>query len=243
MARLVVAFGCVAGACRGEPRGGELHARLAGLEREVGGLRGTVARLERGEAILPEGAVVVSISEELVTQFVTAQLPFVIDVGRLEVSLNQAEARFDGSPSVNLIGGIALEGHPSLAGEVKALGALTDIRVDPAEDILEAEVAIDHVDLVKVAGLEAFLTGATVDELARTVRHEIQGHLPRVQIPVKIEQRIDLPSVTEGPVRIQGATMALSVGVANVYAGRGVLWVAVTVEPGEFAKKGAEGGR
>jgi hypothetical protein len=232
----------LAAACRGGQGGRELHARLAVLEREVGGLRGTVARLERGEALLPEGSVVVSISEELVTQFVTAQLPFVIGVGRLEVSLNQAEARFAGSPSVNLTGGIALEGHPSLAGEVKAFGTLANIRVDPVNDMLQADVTIDHVDLVKVAGVEAFLAGATVDDLARTVRQEIQGHLPRVQIPVKIEQRIDLPSVTEGPVRIQGATMALSVSVVGVHAGRGVLWVAVRVEPGEFAKK-AEGGR
>jgi hypothetical protein len=95
-----------------------------------------------------------------------------------------------------------------------------------------------------VAGLEALLTGSGAeDELARTIRREVEGHLPHVQIPVRIEQSIDLPSVTEGPVRIQGATMGLSAGVVGVYASRGALWVAVRVEPGELVKTAAESGR
>ena len=55
-----------------------------------------------------------------------------------------------------------------------------------------------------------------LDELARTVRKQLAGKIPEVQIPVKIEQAIDLPSVTQGPVRIQGASMPLAVSVADV---------------------------
>jgi hypothetical protein len=242
-ASAAVALALLAVACRGEPGAGEAHARLVVLERDVGGLREALSRLQRGEPIFPEEAVVVSISEELVTQFVTAQLPFVIGAGSLEVSLNRAEASFNGSPLVRLTGTIALKGHPGLAGDVKAIGALTGIKVDPVDGVLQADLAIDHVDLVRVAGLEALLTGGAEDELARTIRREVEGHLPHVQIPVRIEQSIDLPSVTEGPVRIQGATMGLSAGVVGVYASRGALWVAVRVEPGELVKTAAESGR
>ena len=75
-----------------------------------------------------------------------------------------------------------------------------------------------------------------VDELARVVRKQLEGHVPEVQIPVKIEQGIELPSVTDGPVLIQGARMPLEVAVADVFAGGGLLWVAVKVVPGELVK-------
>jgi hypothetical protein len=68
------------------------------------------------------------------------------------------------------------------------------------------------------------------------VRKQLAGRLPEVQIPVKIEQGIELPSVTDGPVLIQGARMPLAVAVADVLAGNGLLWVAVRVVPGDLVK-------
>ena len=119
---------------------------------------------------------------------------------------------------------------------MRAQGALEDITVDPESGTLRATVAIDHVDLVKMAGLEKFIGKGSLDELARTVRKQLEGHVPEVQIPVKIEQGIELPSVTKGPVLIQGARMPLEVAVADVFAGGGLLWVAVKVVPGELVK-------
>jgi hypothetical protein len=55
---------------------------------------------------------------------------------------------------------------------------------------------------------------------------------------VKVDQAIDLPSVTEGPVRLRGASMPLAVSVADVVAGRGVLWIAIRVVPGELVRAG-----
>jgi hypothetical protein len=232
----VVLIGATPG-CRGDQGGGALHAQQASLEREVGGLRERVGKLERGEPILPEQAVVAAISDAVVRDFLTAQMPFDLEVQSFRISLTQAEAAFQGSPSVSLTGTIAHREHPGLVGEVRALGALDEIKVDPASGLLEAKVVVDHIDLLQMAGLEKYLSGATVDELARTVRKQLAGKIPTVQIPVKIEQRIDLPDVTDGPVRIQGATMPLKVGVADVFAGQGVLWVAIHVVPGDLVKK------
>ncbi len=119
------------------------------------------------------------------------------------------------------------------------MGALEHIRVDAASGTLSAKIAVDHVDLVKVAGVESLVGGGSLDELARTVRKQIEGRLPDIQIPVKIEQAVELPSLTEGPVRLQGARMPLEVAVADVFAGSGRLWVAVRVVPGEVTKVGA----
>jgi hypothetical protein len=74
--------------------------------------------------------------------------------------------------------------------------------------------------------------------LARTVRKQLEPHLPAIQIPVKIEQGIDLPTVDDGPVRIRGANMPLAVAVADVFAGQRVLWVAIKITPGELVRPG-----
>jgi hypothetical protein len=236
---IAVAIGCAVAGCKPDRGEGELHAQLAARERQAVGLRASLARLERGEAILPEDAVVVSVSESVIKEFLDAQLPFEVEAGSFKITLAQAEAIFKGSPAVHLTGAIAPTGHPNLVGEVRVQGALEDIRVEPESGTLRATIAIGHVDLVKMAGLEKFIGGGSLDELARTVRKQLEGHLPQVQIPVKIEQGIELPSITDGPVLIEGARMPLAVAVADVFAGGGLLWVAVNVVPGELVKTAA----
>jgi hypothetical protein len=240
----VVLLGGVLGCARDRGEA-ELHARQSALEREAEGLRATLGKLERGEPILPEDAVVVSVSESVIKEFLEAQLPFEADAGQFQVKLTQGEAVFRGSPAIQLSGSIWHAEHPDLVCEVRALGALQDVRVEPETGTLRATVGLDHVDLVRMGGLEKYIPGGSRNELARTVRKQLEPRLPVVQIPVKVEQGVELPSVTSGPVRIQGATMPLAVSVADVFAGTGVLWVAVRVVPGELtrAAAGPKGGR
>ena len=236
---IVLSIAGLAEGCKQDRGEGALHAQLTAREREAEGLRASLARADRGEPVLPEDAVVVSVSESVIKEFLDAQLPFEVEAGSFKVTLAQAEAVFKGSPGLNLTGAIAPTGHPDLVGEVRAQGALEHIEVDPASGTLRATVAIDHLDLLKMAGLEKFIGGGSLDGLARTVRKQLEGHVPEVQIPVKIEQGIELPSVNDGPVLIQGARMPLEVAVADVFAGGGLLWVAVKVVPGELVKTGA----
>ncbi len=75
-----------------------------------------------------------------------------------------------------------------------------------------------------------------MDELARMVRLQLSERLPPIQIPVKVQQSIELPAVTTGPVRIDGARMPLQVAVSQVVAGQGRLWIAVHFRPGDLVK-------
>jgi hypothetical protein len=68
------------------------------------------------------------------------------------------------------------------------------------------------------------------------VRLRIKDQLPPIQIPVKVQQSIDLPAVTRGPVRVDGARMPLQVAVSQVVAGQGRLWIAVHFQPGDVVK-------
>ncbi|MDD8016282.1 MAG: hypothetical protein PHX45_11360 [Acidobacteriota bacterium] len=226
-----------ASACRNSYKGAsELHARRVLLEREVEGLREVVTRLERQEPMLPPGDVSIAITDSLVRDMIAAQLPLDADVDRFHVSLQDVEVVFRGNSVVRLLGTLHLLKLPALKAQVDVIGALEDLDVDPAAATLSARVAIDHLGIDKVASLGSLLSGATLDEMARSIRLKIEERLPQVQIPVRVQQTIDLPAITKGPVRIDGASLPLKVTVSQVTAVRGRLWVALHFEPGGMTK-------
>ena len=227
---------CVLGCQRQFEGGGDLRAQKVLLKREVEGYRESLARLERGDPVLPKGDVAIAISDALVRDLISAQLPFEADVDRFHIALRSAEVKFRGSPVVELNGALHLKDRPNLQADARVIGALVDIAVDPATATLKARISVDHLALDKVAGIEQLLSGATLDEVARVVRLQIKDKLPDVQIPVKVQQSIELPAVTQGPVRLEGAKMPLQVAVSQVLAGQGILWIAVHFEPGDLVK-------
>ena len=95
---------------------------------------------------------------------------------------------------------------------------------------------VDHIGIEKAAGIEAIFSGSTMDEVARMIRLQLADKLPPIQIPVKVQQSIELPAVTNGPVRIDGASMPIAANVSRVFAGQGRLWVAIHFQPGELVK-------
>ncbi len=230
-----LALSCFACGSRFEG-GGDLRAQRVVLQREVDGIRAVVSRLERGEPMLPLEDVAIAIDDALVRDIIGAQLPFEADVERFHLTLKEVEVHFRGSPVVRLRGSLVVRERPALEAAVTVIGALEDIHVDQATSTLRAKVAVDHLGIEKAAGIESILSGATLDEVARMVRLRIKEKLPPIQIPVKVQQSIDLPAVTRGPVRIDGARMPLQVAVSQVVAGQGRLWIAVHFEPGDVAK-------
>ena len=238
MRALLATILCSAG-CQGPQGAGELHARKVTLEREVKGLREMVSRLDRGEPGLPPGDVTIALEDRLLRDLLVAELPVEVDVDRFHVRLDQAQVAFRGSALVTLEGRVRLIERADLEGEVRLLGALDHVAIDPESGTLRATIAVDHIDLKKLSGLEGFVSGSTLDDLARTLRKELAGRLPALTIPVKVQQRIELPALTTGPVRTDGASMPLEVGVSQVLAVGGTLWVAVHVQAGDFVKANA----
>jgi hypothetical protein len=224
-------------ACKGRfEGGGDLRAQKVVLKREVDGLREAVVRLEKGQPILPLDDVAVAIDDTLLRDLITAQLPFEMDADRFHLSLTEVEAQFRGSPIVRLRGVLSSIQRPDLVAAVTVIGALVDIEVEASSSTLRARIAVDHIGIEKAAGLEQVLSGSTLDEVARLVRMQLADRLPPIQIPVKVQQSIEFPAVTSGPVRIDGATMPLQASVSQVLAGQGRLWVAVHFQPGDLVK-------
>jgi hypothetical protein len=216
--------------------GGELRARKKLLEREVASLREGVARLERGEPILPEDDVAVAVKDVLVRDLIAAQLPFETEVESYELTLREAEVLFRGAPTVRLRGRLRQKEGLELEALVEVLGALDALEVDEAAGTLRARIAVDHIGLEKAAGAEAWLAGPALDELARALRLAVQDKLPPVRIPVKVQQSLELPAVTEGPVRIDGARLPIQASVSRVFAAQGELWIAIRFVPGDLVK-------
>jgi hypothetical protein len=231
------ALAVAAGGCRsGFEGGGELRAKRVVLRRELAGLREGVAKLERGESIVPPNDVAVAIDDGLLRDLIRAQLPFELEVKGFHATLTEVEVQFRGSPLVRLRGSGFVKERPSLSAAVNAIGALVEVGVDPASGMLNARIAVDHIGIERAAGLESVLSGSALDELARSLRLQLGNQLPPIQIPVKVQQSVELPAVTSGPVKIAGASMPLEVAVSSVFAGRGLLWISVSVKPGELAK-------
>lgn len=234
-----VALALVAAAAAGCDRqfegGGDLRAQRVVLEREVEGLREVVARLERGDPLLPPGDVAVAVDDALVRDLLQAQLPFSADVDRVHVDLTDADVQFGGSPTIQLRGRLQLRDQPDVTAAVTLFGALDEIAIEGDATTLRAVVAADHLAIEDATGLAAYLSGATLDELARSIRLGLARQLPMVRLPISIRRAIELPAVTEGPVRLDGGRLGLDVSVSQVVAAGGRLFVAVRVTPHDAA--------
>lgn len=235
VAALVAGMAILTACDRSYEGGGDLRAQRVVLDREVQGLRAVVQRLERGEPLLPADDIAIAVDEAFVRDLIVAQLPFNTEVERFTVQLTGADVQFRGSPTVQLQGRLQVRDQPDLTAAITLFGALDEVKLDHASSTLQATVAADHLTIAEVTGFGQYLSGATIDEVARRVRLEIRAKLPTIRIPVKVQEAIAFPAVTDGPVRVAGARMPLEVTVSQVVAARGRLWVSVRVTPGAFA--------
>ena len=179
--------------------GGDLRAQRVVLQREVEGYREAAARLERGEPVLPKEDVAIAIADALVRDLIAAQLPFEADVDKFHIALRTAEVQFRGSPVVELSGALNLKNRPEPAGRRARDRRARGHRGRPGHGDAQGAASPSTTSRIeKVAGFEQLLSGATLDEVGRMVRLQIKEKLPEIQIPVKVQQSIELPAVTAG---------------------------------------------
>lgn len=215
---------------------GHLRAEQVLLERELEGLRDSAARLARGESLFPESDIVVSVHESLVQGVISAGLPQEFSAAPYRVTLTEAEVGFDGAPTVRLKGTITRDGLVTLDAVVSVIGSLSEIQIDSARSTLRARISADHLEIERAAGIETLLSGSTLDDVARLVRMEVATQLPSIDIPVRVQEDIDIPAVTDGPVRVRGARLPVRVAVSRVFAANSSVWIGLHVEVGRMEK-------
>ncbi|HUR20097.1 MAG TPA: hypothetical protein VMZ90_04765 [Vicinamibacterales bacterium] len=218
-------------ACGGShEEAGDLQAQKAQLEREVEGLRQSAALLSKGESLIPASDVVVAIHEALVQGLIARRLPIDIVAAPYRMGLTGVEVGFKGAPTVQLRGMVTRDGLPGISVAVKLIGALSGIEVDTTTFTLRARIAADHLDIESTAGVGALFSGSSLHDVAEMLRLQLVAQLPIVEIPVRVQEDILIPAVTDGAVQLAAVRFPVKASVSRVFAANGRLWIGLHVE-------------
>lgn len=241
--RTIAWLACVtasAAAC-GDPYEGAsaLQAEKVQLQRELEGLRESAALLSGGGTLIPESDVVVSIHEALVQELIARRLPIDMVAAPYRIALTAVDVGFNGAPTVQLRGMVTRDGLPGIGVSVKLIGALSGIDIDTTTFTLRANIAADHLTIESEAGVGALFSGSSLDDVAELLRLELVAQLPVVEIPVRVQQDILIPAITDGPVQMAGVRFPVKASVSRVFAANGRLWIGLRVEVTQ-AGKGAQ---
>lgn len=206
------------------------EARL--LERQVVSLRQALADSKRG-TLFPPDHLAVGVSEAVVQSLVAQALPIERPIAsRFMARIDRANVSFAAMQgAVKLEGRIWSLANPSTFAELTLMGGIEGVEIERATGILKAEIALDGFEVKRAAamGAEADL----VTEAARLLGQQGLGALrdlvPPIRIPVGVEQEVDLPGVSEGPILIPAGRLPLEARVSRVLPLAGKLWVMISV--------------
>jgi hypothetical protein len=211
------------------------------LQRQRDGLAALLKDAEAGP-LVPFDRVLVVLDQALVEDLLASAVPYERVISRYRIRVTGATVRFeDGFALVRLDGRASLAASPESAAfaDISVFGGLDVLDVDPESGLLRGEVRVIAVDArrVTVMGVGAPADAEELIEQLGRERLDAFGALAsRLQIPVRLERAVTLPGVgPQGGVKIAPATIPLQVGVRQVRALRGKLWVSID------AAVGAEG--
>jgi len=224
--------------CRSQPT---VSAEEAIFERRRRGLETLIAAAERG-SLIPFNSVLVTVEEGLVEELMTSAMPYERTLNdRYRVRVTSASVRFDdGFGLVRLNGRASLTAQPEQTfADVSVFGAIDVVDLDPSTGVLRAQVKIvafetQRVDLLGVTAPMKRL----VEELGRQHLENFAGLANPIEIPVQLKGSVTLPAVgPKGEVQIAEAKIPLHVGIVDVKAFGGKLWVSIDATTGSEPPK------
>jgi hypothetical protein len=202
-------------------------------QRQNEGLKRLLAEAEKGP-LVEKGDVLVVVHERMVQEVISSVLPVEqVIAGRYRVRLTEAAVNFeDGLALVRLKGRASLadQDEQYASAELDVAGGLDVVDLDPRNGRLRGQVRIIAVDAqaVDVMGVKTPRQAESlVEDLGRERLEAFSALLAGIEIPVRIQQDVAIPAVSEAGVRIGAASVPLAVAVLDVNAFRGRLWVSV----------------
>lgn len=224
-------------------------AEREALRREVTGMRRLATALGVGAdaegAIGPDDVMVV-VRDSLVRALLDAALPFAHTLGgQAELRLERATTVLDASVArVTLVGTVRRLRWPYAGATVRVRGAVADLAVD-ATSTLHARLAVDEVVVSDATGVPPVARGwarAALQQLVDRSLPELVEALPRVAIPIRLDQAIALPGFgPEGPLDVAPAAARVRVTVRHVAAWGGETWAVLRLDRTPFARVPAGG--
>jgi len=222
--------------CGEDLAAGRRRVQARVLARQIENLREMKTALS-AKRLVSEQWLAIAADEAAVRSVIEAGLPQEMTVGRFRVLVHRAEVSFSsGSNRVRLNARVTDTRSPDRVADVVYQGGLDDIVVSGGK--LTTRVLIDDIDVpqVQTGGAEASLLTVAADQLAGQNLERLQALIPPVAIPVKVEERIAVPGLGDGPVEVDPAEVPLNVKVARVIPLSGRLWVFLDVSIGAWRK-------
>jgi hypothetical protein len=237
---LLLVSGLLAGCAPSEEESTFL-ARKALLQRQNQGIRELIAEAERG-SMVPVDRFLIGIDEKIVSDLFDAQLPLERPMGkRFIVRLERATVLLrDKFGVITIEGSIHRPATPDRKTAVRIFGGLGAVVIDSTTDMLNIQIAIDHIELLQAGVLEAVIGRGGKKFLAQKGRTMLQEALPSLRVPVALGRRIHVPAVQEEAIRLDSLVVPLNLSVERVIAARNKLWVTLNADVGRVT--GAEEG-
>lgn len=236
----------VATTCGGEGPPLPLSPEEGLLRRDIEGLQRLIDAAAQQRLFSPDH-LAVGIDEGFVRQLLASALPLErLVAGQVRVRLEKAEVSFRSAQSlVTLTGRVSREGAPDTFADLTVTGGIERIEVDPRTGRLAARAALDRFEVRRAAasGEESGLVKAAVEVLGRQGVASLGDLVPPLEIPVRLEQRIEMEGLGEGPVSIRPARLPLAASVALILPLSGRLWVMIRVTAGPWERAPTTGAR
>jgi hypothetical protein len=232
-------LGVVLAGCRGAepPEVTAARSRHVFLLRQIAALEELQGRAKRGELVTTR-QIAIGVEEKVARDLLNAPLPRDIEVARrLRVRLEAAEPFFRGGQAALLFRArVASVDAPAAFARVELGGGLEDFRLEGGR--LSARVKIFH--FVLLDSTAGSLGRGVVENLFRDNLGVIETSIPKVEIPVFIEQSIRIEKARMGPVTLRPGELPLRIQVAEVIPANQRLWILLDAEAGPWNAGAAE---
>ncbi len=207
------------------------RAEKESLQRELVGFAELQRKADRGQLLTPD-QIAIGVDERVVRDLMNASLPLAIDLaGRIVLRIDSAEPRFRGNQAELVFRGrVAPKDLPDAFVAAELEGALD--QVDLREGRVAARVVLRHVSVLgNVAG---DLGKGVIEELLRNNLQTLQARFPPLEVPVRLDEVIEIPGTRDGPVTTIPGRLPLHASVAQVVPLGQRLWVLLDATAGPW---------
>jgi hypothetical protein len=201
------------------------------LVSQIAGLKDLLAKAERGE-LVTAGQIAVGVEEGVATELLNAPLPQEQTIGgHVRIRIESVTPYFRGSRAALLVRAKAMsDALPRQFADLELGGEFSEMTLVGGR--LSARVHVAHFAIVK-ASVGPLAQGA-LESLIRENLPGIEGEIPPLEIPVRLDQEIRIGSFEEGPVAAKGGSLPLVAKVSLVLASNERLWVLIDASVGPW---------
>jgi hypothetical protein len=208
------------------------------LVAQVADLEKLVAKAEKGE-LVTQGRIAIGFAETAARSLLDASLPREITLaGRVQLRIESAQPFFRGNNAALLFRATTRGITTGATARLELGGRLVDFRIEKGQ--LRASIEITHFKVMESSLGD--LASDVLEALLRDNLRTVSGLLPSLELPVHLEESIDVEGLDEGVVVAQGGGLPLTISLAEVIPVNERLWILLDAKAGPWRRLKVEKG-